>query len=136
MGQQQLLLLVFGVLIVAVAILAGMNAFEEGFRKMLVDRMVDRNLAIATHAVVWKTTRDPYNGGNARYTGLSSNGMNRLSLDSDVANVTYAITGATDNELQITAQSQEFPDLGVRTYVTGYDVDSTVVRFDGSISIN
>jgi len=136
MGQQQLLLLVFGILIVAVAIIAGMQAFEEGFRKMLVDRMVDRNLAIATHAAVWKTTRDPYNGGNARYTLLATDGMRRLSLDTDIAGVTYAITGATDSSLEITAVSQEFPDLGVRTYVHGYDVDSTVVRYDGSISIN
>ena len=136
MGQQQLLLLVFGILIVAVAVLAGMNAFETGFRKMLVDRMVDRNLAIATHATVWKTTRDPYNGGNAKYIALATDGMRRLSLDSEVANVTYAITRATETELEITAVSQEFPDLGVRTYISGYDVDSTIVRFDGSISIN
>jgi hypothetical protein len=136
MGQQQLLLLVFGILIVAVAIIAGMQAFEEGFRKMLVDRMVDRNLAIATHAAVWKTTRDPYNGGNARYTGLMPDGMRRLSLEPDVAGVTYAITSASDVGLEITAVSQEHPDLGVRTYVRGYDVDSTVVRYDGSITLD
>ena len=62
--------------------------------------------------------------------------MRRLSLDTDIAGVTYAITGATESSLEITAVSQEFPDLGVRTYVRGYDIDSTVVRFDGSISIN
>jgi len=136
MGQQQLLLLVMGLLVVAVAVIAGMQAFEEGYKKSIIDRMMDRNLSIASHAVMWKTLKDPYDGGNTKYTGLETKGLARLSLDAQVGGASYAITAATDNTLEITGVSEKYPDIGVRTFVRGYDVDSTIVRYDGSLSLN
>ena len=64
MGQQQLLLLVFGLIVTAVAILAALTAIPEKIRQSEAENLVSRNLDIATAAVAWKTVRDPYNGGN------------------------------------------------------------------------
>ena len=135
MGQQQLLLLIIGIIIVAFAVTIGITIFQEKMAQSDADVMIGRNLTIATEAVFWKSKRDPYSGGNAKYTGLETDGMQTLFLGEESENGTYKITKATDNELEITAVSNRYPDLGVRTYVSGTNIDSTRVSFDGEIVI-
>ena len=136
MGQQQLLLLVFGIVIVAVAVIAGMEAFSRKMEQSAADNLVDRNLTIASEAVAWKTKRDPYNGGSASYAGLVSDGLEKLFLNPTTNNGVFAITYATVDEIHITGVSDKFPNLGARTYITGYTIDSTTVAYDGSITID
>lgn len=135
MGQQQLLLLVFGLVIVGIAVIAGWQAAEERYAKSVADTLVDRNLAIATDAVFWKTKRDPFNGGNASYTGLADDGMQILFLGETTHNGRFKITRATSVELEITAISLEYPHIGARTLVRDYDIVSTEVVYDGSITL-
>lgn len=135
MGQQQLLLLVIGVIVVGIAIIAGIQASKDAFGKSEADGIISRNLAIASNAVFWKTKLDPYNGGNASYAGLSTNGMSTLSMDTETELAVWEITSATVSTLQITGVSKRDPNLGVRTFISGYSIDSTVVRFDGSITL-
>lgn len=135
MGQQQLLLLVIGLILVGIAVIAGFKAAETKYRQSIADTLVERNLSIATDAVFWKTKRDPYSGGNARYTGLSQDGMQTLFLGETTNSGRFKITRATDDELEITAVSLTYPDIGVKTYVRDYKIDSTVVAFDGSITL-
>ncbi len=134
MGQQQLLLLVFGIIIVAVAVIAGLFAMDEKMRQSATDTLIGRNLTIASEAVFWKTKRDPYSGGNASYAGLESDGMKKLFLGEYTNDGFFRITHADDNSLQITAVSLRYPELGVRTYINEYSIDSTMVRYDGSIT--
>ena len=136
MGQQQLLLLVVGVFVVGFAILAGFDAMDKKLRQSAADTLVERNLTIATEAVYWKTKSDPFNGGNAKYTGLDSGGMQMLFVGEETLNGTFKITLATDDELQITAVSSRYPNIGVRTYVQDYEIVSTDVRYDGSITLD
>lgn len=135
MGQQQLLLLVIGVVIVGFAVMAGFYAAEKTFKQSVADNLVERNLSIATDAVFWKTKTDPYSGGNARYSGLADNGMQKLFLGEETENGTFKITVATDTTLQITAVSKRYPDIGARTFVSGYSIDSTLVDYNGNISL-
>ncbi len=135
MGQQQLLLLVIGIIVVAIAVLAGLYAFKTRFRQSIADNLVEHNLSIATEAVFWKTKRDPFWGGNAKYSGLANDGMQTLFLG-DKTNVgTFKITKATDNDLEITAVATDYPDIGVRTYVHNYSIDSTAISYDGTITL-
>lgn len=136
MGQQQLLLLVFGVIIVGVAVMAGLIAVDEKLRQSAVDNLIDRNLTIASEAVFWKTKRDPYNGGAAKYSGLANDGMQTLFLGEETHGGRFKITHADDNTLQITAVSTSYPEIGVRTFIDGYSIDSTAVRHDGSIALD
>ena len=136
MGQQQLLLLVFGIIIVAVGVIAGMEAFSRKMEQSAADNIVDRNLTIASEAVAWKTKRDPYNGDNASYAGLTTDGLKKLFLNESTNNGVFAITSATDDELEITGVSSSFPNLGARTYISNYTIDSTTVAYDGSITID
>ncbi len=135
MGQQQLLLLVISIIVVAFAVMAGFSAAETKLKQSEADTLISRNLSIASEAVFWKTKRDPYNGGNASYAGLASDGMQKLFLGESTHNGTFKITLATTNELQITAVSTSYPEIGVRTYIREYSIDSTSVAFDGSITL-
>lgn len=135
MGQQQLLLLVIGILVVAVAVMAGFYAMETHFKQSLADNLIDRNLSIATDAVFWKTKRDPFWGGNAKYTGLAADGMQTLFLGEETKIGIFKITKATDTKLEITAVAKQYPEIGVRTYITDYSIDSTVISYVGDIVI-
>lgn len=134
MGQQQLLLLVIGIVLVAVAVLAGMHAMHEKMRQTAVDNLINRNLVIATDATFWKAKRDPFSGRNASYAGLETDGMKKLFLGEYTDEGYFRITYADDNNLQITAVSLRYPEIGVRTHVTDRGIDSTTVAYDGSIT--
>jgi hypothetical protein len=135
-GQQQLLLLAIGTIIVGMAVVTGIVAFQQKMRQMEMDHLVNRNLRIASAAAMWKTQKDPYHGGNASYSGLATNGLARLNLEVDTGRATFEITQADGNALVITGVSTVYPELGARTWVNGYLVDSTIVSFDGDFTID
>ena len=134
MGQQQLLLLVMGIVIVGFAVMAAFAMAKTTLRQSAVDNLVERNLTIATDAVYWKTKRDPFNGGNASYSGLATDGMQKLFMGEKTHMGFFKITGASGDSLQITAVSLRYPDIGVRTFVERYEITNTVIAHDGSIT--
>lgn len=135
MGQQQLLLLVIGVILVALAIMSAFPALDKSFRQDEADGLLDRSLAIAGYAVQWKITSDPYAGGNMSYERLADRGLQTLGLDTTTVRGRFAITEATPTRLVVTGVSDRYPGIGVRAYISEYDVDSSVVSFDGDITL-
>lgn len=121
-----------GVVIVGFAVVGGIRAFNEKARQSVVDNLIDRNLTIASNAVSWKAKEDPYAGGNASYTNFS---LGAAALSDETILGDFVVAEADGESLVITAVSSRYPDVGIRTYVNGYDVDSTVVAHDGSISL-
>ena len=136
MGQQQLLLLAIGTIIVGMAVVTGIVAFQQKMRQMEMDHIVNRNLTIASAAALWKTKKDPYDGGNASYSGLAVNGLVRLNLEVDTGRALFEITQANGNGLIITGVSTKYPEIGARTWVSSNKVDSTIVSFDSDFSID
>ncbi|MEM9998171.1 MAG: hypothetical protein AAF809_10770 [Bacteroidota bacterium] len=63
MGQQQLLLLVLGIVIVGLAVASGIDAFEENNRKAALDRATNRAVALAGVAATWKDMPAALGGG-------------------------------------------------------------------------
>lgn len=135
MGQQQLLLLVIGIIIVGVAVMAGLFAVQDQLKKHQADNLVSRNLEIAASAVMWKTKRDPYAGGNQSYSGLNTNGFAQLFMKSETDDANYAMTSPSTLELEITGVAKRYPNIGARTYVNDYDVLSTDLKYDGTYTI-
>jgi hypothetical protein len=135
MGQQQLLLLVIGVVLVGFAVLAGFAAIEKHTKQDEADGLLDRTLAIATHAVYWKTKNDPFAGGDQSYANLATDGMATLALDTATVRGSFDITGAWADSVEISAVSSRYPDIGVRVTVEQYDIKRTVVAYDGSITL-
>ena len=65
MGQQQLLLLVLGVVIVGLAVVVGIQAFGENQTKANADAMVNDGVRIASDAQAWKLKPQAFGGGGA-----------------------------------------------------------------------
>lgn len=124
-----------GVIIAGLAVVSGIVAFQEKMRQFEMDHIVNRNLKIASAAALWKTKRDPYDGGNASYSRLAENGLARLNLEVDTGRAIFEITEADEQTLIITGVSTEYPEIGARTWVNSYEVDSTIVSFDNDFTI-
>ena len=135
MGQQQLLLLVIGLIIVGVAVLAGLFAVQDQLKKNQADNLVNRNLEIASSAVMWKTKRDPYVGGAGSYAGLNTNGFSQLFMESETDDANYLLLSPSPLDLEITGVAKRYPNICARTYVNDYDIVSTDIKYDGTYTI-
>jgi hypothetical protein len=63
MGQQQLLLLVLGTVIVGLSVVVGINAFSENQKQSNADAMVTDALRIASDIQAYAAKPDQYGGG-------------------------------------------------------------------------
>ena len=68
MGQQQLLLLVLGIVIVGLAVVVGIQAFSENQKKANADAMVTDALRIASDCQAWDLKPDQFGGSLATET--------------------------------------------------------------------
>lgn len=73
MGQQQLLLLVLGIVIVGLAVVVGIQAFSENQKQANADQMVNDAIRIASDAQAWKLKPGAFGGGASatNWTGLA-----------------------------------------------------------------
>ena len=71
MGQQQLLLLILGIVMVGLAVVAGLQAYSQNRVKSNGDQLVVDGIRIATDAQAWYQKADAYGGGAGTYTGLT-----------------------------------------------------------------
>ena len=72
MGQQQLLLLVLGIVIVGLAVVAGINAFDENQQKSSEDALTNEAFRLASDAKAWYNKPEQYDGGGSNSSNLSS----------------------------------------------------------------
>lgn len=96
MGQQQLLLLVVGIVIVGLAVVVGIQAFGENQRKATLDALVNDTVRIAADAQAWVLKPSVFGGGNGVPTNvtLEKMGYTVTSGQYTNANATYAMSGA------------------------------------------
>ena len=71
MGQQQLLLLVLGIVIVGLAVVVGIQAFGENQKKSNQDALVNDGVRFASDAQAWALKPDAFGGGSGAFTGIS-----------------------------------------------------------------
>lgn len=101
MGQQQLLLLVLGIVIVGLAVVVGIQAFSENQKKANADAMVNDAVRIASDAQAWKLKPSAF-GGGADATEWSGLTFAQIGYDTNSdgdyenLNATYALTGNND----------------------------------------
>ena len=87
MGQQQLLLLVLGIVIVGLAVVVGIQAFGENQKKANSDAIVNDGVRIASDAQAWVLKPNAFGGGN----GIPTNAT--------LAALGYAVTSGTYTNL-------------------------------------
>lgn len=102
MGQQQLLLIVLGTIIVGVAVVVGINMFTTGAINAERDALLqDVNSIASTASSYWR--KPAVLGGGARsFVGVTD--VTTFGADSSNANGSFAITGsATVTQFVLTA---------------------------------
>lgn len=92
MGQQQLLLIVLGVIIVGVAIVAGIGLFNAGAEESAKDELVAQSITIASNAQQYYRRPVAMGGGGNSFTGYVI-----PQKMSNTANGTYTATVSDDN---------------------------------------
>ena len=91
MGQQQLLLLVLGIVIVGIAVVAGIQAFAEGKAKAEQDAAVSDAMRIISDVQAWKLKPTAFGGGSeGDWTGVTFKALGYpVDSDSDLKYMTY-----------------------------------------------
>lgn len=104
MGQQQLLLLVLGSIIVGVAIVVGVNMFSTSAINANRDAVVQDCMTLATRAQQWYRTPTILGGGGRSFSQIS---LDAIRFKSPNENGSYALSGLADGEFTITGTGTE-----------------------------
>ena len=110
MGQQQLLLLVLGIVIVGLAVVVGIQAFSENQKKANADAMVMDGLRIASDTQAWMLKPEAFGGGGNNLDNWLNIEFSDLGYEEDASdnyvnlNGTYSITGVA-GEVNIEGES-------------------------------
>lgn len=111
MGQQQLLLLVLGIVIVGLAVVVGIQAFSENMKKANADALVNDAVRIASDIQAWKLKPAAFGGGAdaSGFTGLTWAKLGyTVNGDGDFENLngTFTLDATTDTDAPtVTASS-------------------------------
>ena len=100
MGQQQLLLIVLGVIIVGVAIVVGINMFSKGAVNAESDRLVQEVNAVGSNAAAYWRKPAQMGGGARAFTGVT---LEKLGLQDTTENTIMAVSGVALGQFVITA---------------------------------
>ena len=124
MGQQQLLLIILGVIIVGIAIAVGISQFSGNSAQSNKDGIMSSLQNIAANAYQYKIRPTTLGGGGNQYTGYTI--PSKLVLDD---NGNYSVVSTSANSVQL---------LGTSTMNTAWvatctsdDSGKTVVTFNG-----
>jgi len=100
MGQQQLLLIVLGTIIVGVAVVVGINMFSQGAVNAERDALVqDVNTIGANAAAYWRKPVE-MGGGGRDFTGLT---LTKLGADASNANGAFVLAVVDADSITVTA---------------------------------
>lgn len=89
MGQQQLLLLVLGVVLVGLAVVVGISSFNENRSKSEIDRYTAMGVEMSGDIIAWYLKSDTHGGA-----GQSAASLGTLTIDQLGYTVTEATTWA------------------------------------------
>ena len=89
MGQQQLLLIVLGVILVGVAVVLGIQYFSVGAEEGAKDELVAHTITIGANAQQWFKKPESMGGGGNTFTGFDAHYTNNLQKLHSSTNGTY-----------------------------------------------
>jgi hypothetical protein len=106
MGQQQLLLLVLGIVIVGLAVVVGIQAFGENQKKANSDALVNDGVRIASDAQAWTLKPLAFSGGNGVPTNVTLAALGYTVASGTYTNLNGAFTlAATATSIIISGSS-------------------------------
>jgi hypothetical protein len=133
MGQQQLLLIILGVIVVGIAVAVGITMFSDNAVSANKDAVTNDLVNLASRAQQYYRRPTALGGGQGSFTGLTADvaGLARLTSKATNANGTYSVLTAGDGT------SVELQGVGTENGTDGSQIlvkmlvfaDSTAVTF-------
>ena len=102
MGQQQLLLLVLGIVIVGLAVVVGIQAFGENQKKANSDALVNDAVRIASDAQAWVLKPNAFGGGDGDFTNVTFDALGYSATGGVYTNLNGKYNLTVDSATQIT----------------------------------
>ncbi|MCH7782132.1 hypothetical protein IID62_03615 [candidate division KSB1 bacterium] len=99
MGQQQLLLIVLGVIVVGIAVAIGINIFSESAAQANFDAVMSDMLRIASNAQQWYMKPTSLGGGGRTFSSVS---LTNINTSGSNANGSYSFSNITGANFDIT----------------------------------
>ena len=130
MGQQQLLLIILGVIIVGIAIAVGISMFSSSSVQANKDAIVNDLNNLAADAYQFKIRPCTMAGGGGTYAGGSCSPANPYGIPTKLAsndNASYTRVGsATDSTVTFEGTSKSYPTGKVKATV---DANGKLINF-------
>ena len=103
MGQQQLLLIILGVIIVGIAIAVGLQLFQSGSIGANQDAIINDIMNISSHADQWRIRPESMGGGGGLFS--TGDGYTLPTRMENTGNGSYEVTATTDQTITIRGES-------------------------------
>jgi Tfp pilus assembly protein PilE len=125
MGQQQLLLIILGVIVVGIAVAVGITMFADSAVTANRDAVTNDLVNLASRAQQYYRRPTALGGGGNSFTGLTANaaGLAKLTSKASNANGRYAISIA-GNASSVTLSGIGYEVIGTDTVAVTMFVDS------------
>ena len=99
MGQQQLLLIVLGVILVGVAVVLGIQYFGVGAEEGAKDELTSHNMIIGSNAQEWFKKPHAMGGGDGTFVGFTDNQW--------TGNLETRLANSTNGDFSILSEAQD-----------------------------
>ena len=132
MGQQQLLLIILGVIVVGIAVAVGITMFQDNAVSANRDAVTNDLVNLASRAQQFIRRPITLGGGGNSFVGITADaaGLAELTSKPSNANGTYSVITAG------TATSVVLKGLGVEKGTTGTAIDIRITVFRDSTYVN
>ncbi|MEM9996261.1 MAG: hypothetical protein AAF809_01070 [Bacteroidota bacterium] len=151
MGQQQLLLLVLGIVIVGLAVVSGIEAFEDNDRRNALDNMAASAHRVVTDMIAWRAKPGALGGGQEASASAPFNNVQLSALGynvqeqptglgtqrgewADLGGGMWARLGSqASSRPSVTVRNTRQPTIVVEVFLWGPDPNCMVARY-GEVS--
>lgn len=119
MGQQQLLLLVLGIVLVGLAVVVGINAFTDSQQKSEVDRFTGMGVEMAGEIIAYYSKPAATGGGDGQAASLGTLTIDKLGYQKDLTDTWQGFnrSGILSNGIvRYVAASSTHPFLHIHQY--------------------
>lgn len=132
MGQQQLLLIILGVIVVGIAVAVGITMFQDNAVSANRDAVVNDLVNLSARAQQYYRRPASLGGGQNNFSGLNTNGISKLvnvpsgSTQWTNANGTYVVLSATDSNVVLEGTGNEIGNYGSTKVKVTMTVKATI----------
>ncbi|MGB5874877.1 MAG: hypothetical protein WBG01_03065 [Bacteroidota bacterium] len=126
MGQQQLLLIILGVIVVGIAVAVGITMFNDSATSANRDAVTNDLINLASRAQQFYRRPTALGGGGGSFSGLSSTGIKLLTKTSGTSmingNGEYTILSASSSAVSLQGEGTETGNDGTNPTKVVMDV--------------